>query len=317
MSSHKLRLNSVWALKHLVNSAPESLKMECLNKLGVEWLKQMLGGSQQWLQGYQRNGKGTPITMGTPNAAGEQVDLLNTDYDPAGNSHGLYDDPDDEVNMIDSPSVTSDVRHTSTAFHRVQTSDSQSYAYSRSRRDAIAIQEQGLDFIRNLVCGKGAPELIDHILQIIGRDNFFSTIATLLRPRYADASIFERAESSAGSKLVSPPEGILTSAVFIIVHIANSRPEHRNIVVAQSRLLDAMMPLFSNASSQVRSCCVWLVINLTWVDDQSERPNCRARAWELRKLGIMEKLREMEEDEELDVRERAKTALHQMLELSK
>jgi hypothetical protein len=73
-----------------------------------------------------------------------------------------------------------------------------------------------------------------------------------------------------------------------------------------------MIPLFNHANKQVRVNCVWVVINLTYEDDQSDRASCRGRATKLKHLGVMERLASLQDDGESDVRERTKTALHLM-----
>jgi len=49
---------------------PHSMKMQCLEELGIGWLVQVL------------NGEPSKPTMGTPNAVGEQVDILNAVDEP-------------------------------------------------------------------------------------------------------------------------------------------------------------------------------------------------------------------------------------------
>jgi len=48
------------------------------------------------------------------------------------------------------------------------------------------------------------------------------------------------------------------------------------------------------------------------VDDQSDGEACASRADALKKLGFLQKLEMLEQDPELNVRERAKSALWQM-----
>ena len=51
---------------------------------------------------------------------------------------------------------------------------------------------------------------------------------------------------------------------------------------------------------------------MTWVEDTGYERNTKARVRELTKLGYLERLKLLENDTELDVRERTKTAVHQM-----
>jgi len=103
--------------------------------------------------------------------------------------------------------------------------------------------------------------------------------------------------------------------LYIIVHIAAGLPRHRQMLISQSELLKLVVPLFKHSHNDVRSSCIWLVINLTWTDDQSDKLHCKSRAHELQKLGVCQKLAELESDPEMDIRERTKSAMLQMREL--
>lgn len=334
----KLRLNSVWALKHLVYTAPNTLKMKCLEELGPGWLKQIICNDTEDLalsagmRGDRDTSYGAPITMGTPNAAGEQVDLLNAiqedgaDYNP-----GVFDDEEDDSKMVDSvgalsgahfdgkakptflsPDCSRTVPPDSTRPRVGGTSEVDFNASHQARSDDLAIQEQGLDFIRNLICGSGAAEMIDYIFKELGQDKLFDMLAAKLRPRVLNAFSRDRRSAENGARQIAPPTEIIISVCYIIVHIAAGHPRHRQLLISQSELLKLLVPLFSHPHKEVRVCCAWVVINLTWVDDQSDNLHCKSRAHELRKLGISEKLEALKSDPETDVRERTKTAIHQM-----
>ncbi|SLM33866.1 Armadillo-type fold [Lasallia pustulata] len=336
-STHaKLRLNSVWALKHLVYTAPNTLKMKCLEELGPGWLKQIICNDTEDLalsagiRGDRDTTYGAPITMGTPNAAGEQVDLLNAiQEDAADYNRGVFDDEEDDTNMVDSVGPLSGApfdgraRPTfpsldygltappdSTRPRVGGTSDVDFSASHQARSDDLAIQEQGLDLIRNLICGSGAAEMIDYMFKELGQGKLFDMLATKLRPRVLNAR--DRRSAENGAKQIAPPTEIVISVCYIIVHIAAGHPRHRQLLINQSELLKLLVPLFSHPHKEVRVCCAWVVINLTWVDDQSDNLHCKSRAHELRKLGISEKLEALKSDPETDVRERTKTAIHQM-----
>ena len=335
----KLRLNSIWALKHLVHAASNTFKMSCLEELGPGWLKQIICNDAEdlnYLPGLRSSDRetngGIPITMGTPNAAGEQVDLLNAvEEESSGSSQGA-DDDDDEVNMIDSIGTLSKADHDhqkrdspinfggkrpgNTNRHKhLHLHQSDYEAAAQARADDILVQEQGLDFIRNLICGVGSPEMIEYIFRELGQDKLFDILASKLRPKVIDAFNRDRRAAGSGVKHVPPQPEIVSSVCYILVHLAASQPRHRQLLISQSDLLKLVVPLFSHSSMEIRQCCAWIIINLTHMDDQSDRLHCKTRAHELRKLGVYEKLEELESDPETDLRERAKQAIHQMQEL--
>lgn len=335
----KLRLNSVWALKHLVHTAPNSLKMKCLEELGPGWLKHIicndaeeLNPSSSLRHSDRETSGGTPIAMGTPNAVGEQVDLLNAvDAESSESSEVADEDDEDEVNMIDSIGALSKVGGGHQKRLRASTISSRaSYdnrhnranmhgndieAVAQARIDDILVQEQGLNFIRNLILGPGSAEMIDYIFRELGQDKVFEILASKLRPKVVDAFSRDRRSAGNGVKHIPPQQEIVVSVCYILVHLAAGLPRHRQLLISQSELLKSVVPLFSHHSAEVRTCCAWLVINLTFEDDQSDKMHCKARAYELRKLGIYERLEELESDPELNVRERTATAIHQMKEL--
>lgn len=326
-----LRLNSVWALKHLVLTAPNTLKKTCLEELGPGWLKQIISNDSEDFKDKDM-GLGTPIAMGTPNAAGEQVDLLNAVDESRESSQAFDDDGEEDLKMVDSIGALSrsgSDHKPNSIFSRLgngrqntletprwaNAKDGESNSTNQSRTDDLAIQKEGLDFIRNLICGPGAPDMIDYMFSELGQDKIFDMLAGKLRGKVLHAFNRDRRLGENGGKHLPPQPEIITSVCYIIVHIAAGSPKHRQLLISQPELLKLLVPLFTHTHREVRGCCAWLVINLTWVDDQSDHLNCKARARELVQLGIYEQLQMLESDSELDVRERTKTAIHQMSQL--
>lgn len=313
--------------------------MDCLTELGPGWLKQIISNGTEnsnSVTGSHRDrdaGYGAPIAMGTPNAAGEQVDLLNAVEEESRDATQFLGDGPDDVKMMDNIGAVDrpdpDRRRSSQLPRSDQTragslgttqitsvKDAEVELMQHACNDDLAVQKEGLDFIRNLICGPGAFEMIDYIFRDLGQDKIFDMLAGKLRPRVLNA--FNRDKRPAvenGVKHLQPQPDIIVSVCYIIVHIAAGRPRHRQMLISQPELLKLIVPLFNHSKWEVRACCAWLVINLTFPDDQSDHANCKARARELVNLGVYQKLETLEADPELDVRERTKTAIHQMREL--
>ena len=331
-----LRLNSVWALKHLVYEASNDIKMKCLEELGPGWLKQIINNDVDLHVSNPTNrfsdredGSATPIRMSTPNAAGEQVDLLNAvEEDFRESSQDLEEDGEDDLKMSDSIGALSRAeldrkQHNLSSYHgngRGPPLETTAWTSRNNERrsshqgltDDLAIQKQGLDLVRNLICGTGAFDMIDFVFQELGKEKLFEMLAAKLRPRVLNAFSRDRRLSENGIRHLQPHTDIIVSTCYIIVHIAAGHPRQRQTLISQTELLKLIVPLFNHTSREVRTCCVWLVTNLTWADDSSDNMNCKIRARELRKLGMYEKLEAMDHDEVLDIRERAKFALHQI-----
>lgn len=314
-------------------TAPTTLKIACLEELGPGWLKQIICNDIEDINVSYNWRTDKDVSMGTSNAAGEQVDLLNAIEDESRQpAHLTEEEMDDDVSMtgIVGGSNRSDSSHkpappiSRREFPRIKAFESSRSAHwkddepsfpNQARNDDLAVQKEGLDFIRNLICGPGAPEMIDLIFRELGQDKIFDMLAAKLRPRVINTFRRDSRSTETGIKLVQPPPEIMISVCYIIVHIAAGHPKHRQLLIAQSELLKLLVPLFLHTKREIRVCCAWLVINLTWVDDQSDHHSCRARARELLKLGMWDKLEMLVSDQELDVRERTKTAISQMRDL--
>ena len=482
--AHKLnpsiREISLWALKHLILAAPNEIRINCLNRLGPQWLMQIIDGgaapkSASHFDATFHNGHSQPqLGMGTPNAAGEQVDLLNAveNANDIGDDYIMHSDDDLEENHSDMDSAPEGSGSARQSMHRNQKGSqsgtervevpklnrtwssilrqlsppqqmllrtsklSEQDSSLLARSDNLRAQEQGLDFIRNLITSKGAFEMIDHVMSALSSYKFFEVLCSKLTPKMSEqssnplctstensasaspgtlkssveqrssndnndgltfqghyhqrqeqfnrianispsrpgyggsagdnASIMDKHLSPSGcqiyshqrqnqpyshysrqshqeqsfqqnQQLLNPtyhqqqqqrkeeqqryilhryqfPELLLTT-VFILVHIAAGTPRHRSILISEQTLLRSVLPLFSHTDRRLRVACVWLVSNLTWVDNASDTPAARIRALELRALGFEERLRVAASDPELDVRERAKTALDQCAKL--
>ncbi|KAH7046674.1 armadillo repeat domain-containing protein [Macrophomina phaseolina] len=353
----RIRLISLWALKHLVLQADNEIKIQCLEELGTGWLINTVSGEARQVQmpnkGHLHSRPETPsLGMGTPNAAGEQVDLLNAVDEPSmdiDNDTGASGDEDDvmadSIGLLRnrSASASSTAARNKAKLRAIK--DAETNPIIRAQKEELRIQEQALDFIRNLImadAGSSPGDMIDHVLQTFGRDRFFEILTAKLRPRSpsssgppssstahlastptssspnpADLGTTRSTGTSAPSSVSSsfahlaPPE-ILLATAFIIVHLANGKPSHRQLVIAQAPLMHHLLPLFAHPDRRIRVACVWLVNNLTWIEDASDQANARQRALELRALGFEERVKLCLSDAELDVRERAKTAMEQL-----
>ena len=308
----KLRLNALWALKHFVHGVSNEMKRLCLEELGQGWLVQLICDDT------------------------EDDALLSSRVKPR-RSHTPTDEMDEDVEMdqfedqVDiafgtsfGPSTTS--RPSSSRSKSVQQAelrlaalrDAETNPARKARKDDIAVQEQGLDFIRNLIGGAGnggtsdTTEMIDFLFNALGQDRVFEILASKLRPRLVSTFTSRRNSSMPEAKVVPPQSEIIIAVGYILVHMAASIPRHRQIVISQTELLKLLVPQFNHPSIEVRLALCWLVTNLTWMDDQGDGEACASRADALKKLGFLQKLEMLEQDPELNVRERAKSALWQM-----
>lgn len=313
-------------MKHLCLGISVAKKIECLDELGVGFLMQTL------------NGESAKPPMGTPNAAGEQVDILNAVDEPQMDIDDEPSSDEDEDAMTDAiPSMRrhqrSGSRYTSPTnirdrLHQIKNDELDPRI--KLEREDQAIQMQSLDFIRNFCSEeKQSGEMIDHLLKTYGHSRFFEMLDSKIRPKTSSSMSQSQTDSPTpsywpGTTQQRPPfpssqstqphwstyhsHEILKAAVFIFVHLANGRPHHRTLLLGQTNLMRHLLPLFSHPVRDVRRGCAWMVVNLLWVEDHTEEQPTRERARVLRDMGFEAKILELTRDPDLDVRERAKTA---------
>jgi hypothetical protein len=174
----------------------------------------------------------------------------------------------------------------------------------RRRKEDIALQEQGLDFLRNWIGGKDRNLMIDHLFESVGKDRVFEILEDKLKQkRYV-----KRGELISES----PPGEIVTSVVYILVHLATGSLPHKRALIQRVDLLRTLCALWNHRLPHVRTGLAWVVINLTWREEHEDIEEVHARARELIRLGFDKSLESMSQDSELDVRERVKTARHQL-----
>ncbi|KAF4123708.1 armadillo repeat protein [Geosmithia morbida] len=317
-----LRLNALWALKHLVVAVGPELKKACLEEIGSGWLVQLIqddaatqddGGSR-----LRDMDDDDGVDVGGGESRGEQQQQQQQQQ------HRWIYEVDGEVLELDASRSTR-MRRAEARLTALR--EAEGNAARRARNDDMAIQEQGLDFIRNLIGRPGAgggvgadtssdtSDMVDHLFRELGQDRLFDMVASKLRPRYLHP--FSRRTPVAGreARVVNPQPQVIVPAVYILVQMAASDARHRQLVTAQTELLRQLVQ-YSGRDKEVKIALCHLVINLTCQDDEGDGGEsegvgggCRLRAAELRRLGFYDKMIMFQEDRELDVKERAKEAV--------
>lgn len=292
-------------------NSTNDVKIKIIETLGREWVKEIIMQDPTIAlakRGMEEMESGTLIGMGRANSAGEQVDLLNPVED--------VQERDEDSKMTDSmptSKMSLDMFLMDATRRRRLALNGDLDQTTQARQDDIVVQEQTFDLLRNVVCGPGATEMIDYLFQEIGQEEILDALADKLRSR--TVQVPHRRES--GSRTLHVPTEILVSVTFLVIHLAAGLPRHRQVLVDHPDLLRLLMKYFNHHHRDVRTNCVWVVINLTYEDDPSDRDGCRARASKLRSFGVMDRLGSLEDDPDIDVRERTKTAGHLMGSLAR
>ncbi|KAI9834474.1 MAG: hypothetical protein M1826_002628 [Phylliscum demangeonii] len=182
-------------------------------------------------------------------------------------------------------------------------------ATQQSYEDELRIQEQGLDLIRNLIYGPGSDEMLDQLMEHVRPYDF----CELLAAKILSTDDAPPASSSSAATARRLQTNILVSVLFILVHVAAASPRHREMLLRHKALLPRLPPLLRHPDKRVRTALVWIVINISWLDDKADEAGQLVRAAEMRVLGFYPEIERLVAlDPELDLRERARTALLQL-----
>lgn len=212
--------------------------------------------------------------------------------------------------MTDAPKSSTDYYLSDPAKRRKLALSAEMDRIKEAQQDEIAVQEQAFDLIRNTICGPGATEMADYIFREMGQNEVLDSLADKLRPR--SAPVPSRRDSTSPKSITPVPVEILIAVTYVIVHLAAGNQRHRELLFSHYDLMKNLMSFFNHPNRYVRVNCVWTVLNLTFKDDHSDHQACQERALKLKALGAMDRLLSLEEDPDLDVRERTKTALNMM-----
>ncbi|KAJ3027411.1 UNVERIFIED_CONTAM: Armadillo repeat-containing protein 8 [Siphonaria sp. JEL0065] len=155
----------------------------------------------------------------------------------------------------------------------------------------IGIQEQSLNLLRNLVCGK--EDDIDTAFSGFGEAAF--------------SVLFDKKLSGHGC-VSSDYDGVILQTLYIIVNIATGNERHKGLIVGSDLIMGNVAKFMNHEKSLIRLATVWCVLNLTEPDDLYPKFS-QERLERLRSFGFQEQLKQMLTDSDPDVRDRVKTAL--------
>ncbi len=289
-----LRLDSLWALKHLVYNSSNDLKFNIFRELKPAWIKHLMASDPEDVT------PGTVLGMGITHGFGEDI------------IPRLEDGSVDTI-MAESPGLRTWNRHT--AERRAQALSEDDYS-KHTVKDDIMIQTQVLELVVNLICGDGADEVVEYLFKEFNQKELFTILAQRLKPRTGNRPSTTTTTTTSYTnnkrdtlKPSSPPTEIIKAVLAIIIHIAAATPRYRNMIISQTEIMKLILGTFSHTSREVRRHAVWIIINLMYHDDSQDKLECRRRAKELERLGFMEKVLGLKEDVDVDVKERTKTAL--------
>ncbi|POS72331.1 armadillo repeat protein [Diaporthe helianthi] len=308
-----LRLNALWALKNWVNGVGMDAKKECVEELSAGWLVHLIRDDTEDDALYERT---TRFKKQAANDMDEDVEMAQAGEEGSASGSALPDTstlpPSDEQGRT--PRLRQGERKIA------ELRDTELSLTRKVRDDDLAVQEQGLQFVRNLIgpassatdSARDHADMIDYLFNILGQDRFFELLDSKLQPKHLHP-FGRRYSISREPRVLYPQARIVSAVVYILVHMAASVPRHRQVLISQTKLLQDLAKQFHSKDKDVRVALCHLMTNLTWRDDPDDEDSSRQRAGELKNLGLLTKLETLEsDDEELDVRERAKAAIWQI-----
>jgi hypothetical protein len=281
--------------------------MKIVENLTPEWIMQIL--SRDPVRAVSRQSveedidQTAGIAMGRSNSAGEQVDILN----PIDMS-AQWDEDFKMTDTMPSSKMSLEIFVQDASRRRKLVLHGSLAQTTQSRHDDIAVQEQTFDLLRNLTCGDHATEMIDYLFKEMGQNELLDIIAEALRPR--TIQLPRRETGSQANQTLRIPKEIIIAVSALLIHLAAGHPRHRRAVTFHRSILPHLANYLNHPNIDVRRTCVWVTINLAFEEDQNDFEGCRERAIRLRSLGFGERLTALQDDVDLDIRERIKVVLH-------
>lgn len=309
-----LRLNALWALKHWVGGASIRQKKECIDELTPGLLVRLIREDTEDDALYERT---TKAEKQAANDMDEDVEMAHAGEDSRASVSAMLQTP--STQSTNSQARTPRLRRAEEKL--VGLREAELNPVRKVRDDDLAIQEQGLNFLRNLIgpvhsttdSARDHADMIDHLFSVINQDQFFEIMQSKLQMKVLHPFNRRYSGSRQESRVLYPQARIIAAVVYILVHLAASLPRHRQILISQTKLLTDLGKYFNSKDKEVRVALCHLITNLTWRDDADDEESSAVRAGELKKLGLLTKLEGLERgDGELDVRERAKAAIWQI-----
>ncbi|KAF3283104.1 hypothetical protein TWF970_001093 [Orbilia oligospora] len=247
-----LRLNAIWALKHLVLKQDETVVLSCLSAFGTTWLLEQLA-----------------------------IEDHNLDH---GTKPALEDNSDEGRQILKSQSDLFSPR----VIDRLVLNYATPKPEDLRRTALVEFQEQALDFFRNIMAGPNASSTFRHIL----RDTQNMEVPTTPICPYDERPNTPLPETPINhrtpfydvltEKLKSKPgEKIVLAIIYVLVHIG-ACAEHRATLIEQSSLFHELIKLFELQVDQIRIGLSWLAINLTWKENGVNSPDFTRRVQKLR-----------------------------------
>ncbi|KAL5615282.1 hypothetical protein BROUX41_005333 [Berkeleyomyces rouxiae] len=314
----ELRLNAIWALVHLVDRLPLPFRQQTLHAIGPEWLVRMINEDAQ------------------DDALAEAQKVRTNDLDNDTNmnveDHEDVESTGELMRPGPAPAELGGISNSNIPFlnqHEALLKLVGEYELDplrKARREDIAIQEQSLNFIRNIIAdpdqisstSRGPREIeeaVDLVVKAIGLERLFQVLSAKLKPRCLRP--FSRRQPSDGnispggkSRMLYPQPNIVVSVIYILANIAGGASKYHDVILAQKDILKAALSYMTSPEKEIKLAVNKLLTNLTCCQPGTQgRSPLGKHAEVLSNLGFLTKLKDLESsDPDVAVREAAKLA---------
>lgn len=317
-----LRLNSLWALKHVIYALPLERKAEVMNGLSAEYIMDLCRDKEPQIQEqalcFLRNF-----------IYSKNLDMLVTLFDSIGIENFLNMIEDKIVENTD-PEYLDQTPGSVNTSAQDEEDDNDNDDKTNQAIYEVALETNPFDLPPPSNPGslpplpRQSPELF--------RWGSSTSQAAMLATKLDQRSL------------------ILIAAEYVLVHLAAISDTYKDTILGHPRLMNRLLPLLRHRAAEVKVACCWILINLTYCEEyvavpiqippgasaetvaavtapsteenlaaaaqreaalQHER-SVRQRVKQLAKLGFQDRIKTTMNDGTLDVAQRAKYALSLM-----
>ncbi|KAJ6256551.1 hypothetical protein Dda_8414 [Drechslerella dactyloides] len=261
-----LRLNAIWALKHLVLKQDEAIISNCLSAFGTTWLLEQVAIEDQ--------------------SSKYNSDATNVDYS------------NEARHLLEGHKIEFSDR----VLDRLASNYRPPRPEDQRQKALQEFQEQALDFFRNIMAGPNATSTFRQILRDTKDMSVSAATPTITREMAHSESRHMSPTNTTpqtfrtpfydvlAEKLRSKPgEKIVLAIIYVLVHIG-ACAEHRMTLIEQSALFHELIKLFEMQVDQIRIGLSWLAINLTWKENNGGNGDFTRRVQKLREYRYVDKL---------------------------
>ncbi|RKP07951.1 armadillo-type protein [Thamnocephalis sphaerospora] len=159
------------------------------------------------------------------------------------------------------------------------------------RTGNVSLQERAIGLLRNLICGKEAD--VSSVLEGVGEVTLLSILDQMLQSKH---------------------EKVLLQTLYIAVNMATGNEQHKQSLMENETILHGILNCLEHSNVSIREGAVWCIINLCWYEGRKreEIRGARDRIQRFRTLGVLERIRHLADDSNLNLRERVATAIDQL-----